>query len=92
MLQGQVTRSLFQHPAPYASSFQRHNILCEEQHDFRSGRSCETQLLNTIDDLAKNLDHRNQTDVILDFSKAFNKVTVFSTLLYRNNIVTTIMI
>ena len=88
MLQGHGTRSLFQHPAPYASSFQRHNILCEEQHDFRSGRSCETQLLNTIDDLAKNLDDRKQTDVILlDFSKAFNKVTVFSTLLYRNRTV-----
>ena len=44
------------------------------QHGFRSGRSCEIQLLNTIDDLAKNLNDRKQTDVILlDFSKAFNK-------------------
>ena len=32
-------------------------------------------MLNTIDDLAKNLDDRKQTDVILlDFSKAFDKV------------------
>ena len=41
--------------------FQRNNILCKEQHGFRSGRSCKTQLLNTIDDLAKNLDDRKQT-------------------------------
>ena len=54
---------------------QRHTILCEEQHGFQSGRSCETQLLNTTDDLAKNLDDRKQTEVILlDFTKAFDKV------------------
>ena len=54
---------------------QRRNILCEEQHSFRSGRSCESQSLNTIDDFAKNLDDRKQTYVILlDFSKAFDKV------------------
>ena len=39
---------------------ERYNILCEEQHNFRSGRSCETQLLNTIDNLAKNLDDKNK--------------------------------
>ena len=51
------------------------HILCKEQHGFRSGRLCKTQLLNTIDDLAKNLDYRIQTYVILlDFSKAFDKV------------------
>ena len=45
------------------------------RHGFRSGRLCEIQLLNTIDDLAKNLDDRKQTDaILLDFSKAFNKV------------------
>ena len=54
---------------------QSHNILCEEQHGFRRGRSCETQLLNTINDLTKNLDERKQTDVILlDFIKAFDRV------------------
>ena len=54
---------------------QRHNILCEERHGFRSGRSCETQLLNTINDFAKNLDDKRQTDIILlDFSKTFDKI------------------
>ena len=52
-----------------------HNILCNEQHGFRQRRSCETQLLSTIHDFAKNLDEGLQTDVIfLDFSKAFDKV------------------
>ncbi|XP_072036973.1 uncharacterized protein [Amphiura filiformis] len=40
-----------------------------------SGRSCETQLLLTIQDLAGALDNKGQVDVILlDFSKAFDKV------------------
>ena len=52
-----------------------HSILCNEQHGFRQHWSCETQLLSTIHDFAKNLDERLQTDVIfLDFSKAFDKV------------------
>ena len=57
------------------SHLKQHNILCDQQHGFRSGRSCETQLIITINDLAKSLDEGTQTDVIfLDFSKAFDKV------------------
>ena len=41
------------------------NILCEEQHGFRSGRSCKIRLLSTINDLAKNLDDRKERDVII---------------------------
>lgn len=53
-----------------------YNILCDEQHGFRHARSCESQLLLTINDLAINLNNRGQTDVImLDFSKAFDKVS-----------------
>ena len=53
----------------------QYNILCNEQHGFRHKRSCETQLILSIHDLAKNLDCGLQTDVIfLDFSKAFDKV------------------
>ena len=38
-------------------------------------RSCETQLIATVNDIAENLDTGKQTDVILlDFSKAFDKV------------------
>ena len=55
---------------------EEHNIICNEQHGFRAGHSCETQLLITIHDFAQNLNNRKQTDVILlDFTKAFDKVS-----------------
>ena len=51
------------------------NILCDNQHGFRKFRSCESQLITTVEDLAKNMDTGGQTDmVLLDFSKAFDKV------------------
>jgi hypothetical protein len=54
---------------------EQNNILTDAQHGFRKHRSCETQLILTINDLAKNIDDNIQTDVILlDFSKAFDKV------------------
>ena len=53
-----------------------HSILTDAQHGFRKRRSCETQLILTIQDLAKDVDNKGQTDVILlDFSKAFDKVS-----------------
>ena len=52
------------------------NILSDAQHGFRKRRSCDTQLIITIDDLAKVLDKKSQADVILlDFEKAFDKVS-----------------
>ena len=51
------------------------NILTDAQHGFRKARSCESQLITTIEDLAKSIDDTTQTDVILlDFAKAFDKV------------------
>ena len=51
------------------------NILKDYQHGFRKGRSCETQLIITVDEIAKSLDNRSQVDLlILDFSKAFDTV------------------
>ena len=45
------------------------------QHGFRERRSCETQLLQLTDHLARNLTEGKQTDlVLLDFSKAFDTV------------------
>ena len=53
-----------------------HNILYPLQHGFRRFRSCETQLLEFIDDVSKNIEHSTQTDIlIMDFSKAFDKVS-----------------
>ena len=46
------------------------------QFDFRKRRSAELQLLQTIHDLAFDLNRKSQTDVILlDFSKAFDRVS-----------------
>ena len=54
---------------------EEHNILSHFQHGFRSGHSCETQLLIKIEDLSRNLHDNKQTDVqILDFQKAFDVV------------------
>ena len=54
---------------------ENNNILTDKQHGFRHRRSCESQLITTVHDLALTLDKGKQTDVILlDFSKAFDKV------------------
>ena len=61
------------------SSIMRHlndqNILVNYQHGFRSGHSCETQLIQTVEDFARTIHEQQQCDVmILDFSKAFDTV------------------
>ena len=54
----------------------KYNVLCDQQHGFHQRRSCETQLLLTVNDFTENLNKNDQTDVILlDFSKAFDKVS-----------------
>lgn len=53
----------------------RFNILSELQHGFRSKHSCESQLILTVHDLAEGLRDKEQMDcILLDFSKAFDKV------------------
>ena len=45
------------------------------QHSFREKRSCETQLIMLVEDIDRNAGFGKQTDLILlDFSKAFDKV------------------
>jgi hypothetical protein len=54
----------------------RNNILYPLQHGFRSKRSCETQLLEFVDDVSSNMSSGKQTDVlVMDFSKTFDKVS-----------------
>jgi fibrillarin-like rRNA methylase len=54
---------------------EENNILYPLQHGFRKGRSCETQLIEFVDDISKNLQEGRQTDIlIMDFAKAFDKV------------------
>ena len=63
-----------------ASNITKHldeqGIMYDLQHGFREKRSCETQLVMMVEDLARNANVGKQTDVILlDFSKTFDKVT-----------------
>ena len=55
--------------------FNQNDILYDLQHGFRERRSCETQLIQLVEGLARNMTSGKQTDLILlDFSKAFDKV------------------
>ena len=62
-----------------ASNLARHlngnDILYGLQHGFREKRSCETQLIELVEELCRKLSHGHQVHlVLLDFSKAFDKV------------------
>ena len=64
----------------------QHDILYELQHGFHEKRSCETQLIQLVEDLSRQLTLGNQTDlVLLDFSKAFDKVNHLKLLLKLTN-------
>ena len=54
----------------------KHSIITSLQHGFRAGYSCETQLVLTAHDWATTLNNHGQVDaLLLDFSKAFDKVS-----------------
>ena len=54
---------------------QTNNLLSVNQHGFRSGFSCETQLILTVHDLLESFEHKHRVDIgVLDFSKAFDTV------------------
>jgi len=54
---------------------ERSSILHDKQHGFRAKRSCETQLLEFMQELHSSADHGHQVDiVVMDFAKAFDKV------------------
>lgn len=51
------------------------NILCKNQHAFRKGKSCLTQLINHVDNILQNfLENKDTDSIYLDFAKAFDKV------------------
>ena len=55
--------------------FNSNNLLYDLQHGFREKRSCQSQLLMLVEDLHRAINAKQQTDLILlDFSKAFDKV------------------
>ena len=54
---------------------QDNHLICDQQHGFTSGRSCVTQLLDTLDCWTEILDRGGSVDVIyMDFRKAFDSV------------------
>ena len=51
------------------------SILIDQQFGFKSGHSCEAQLISVVEDIHLVMDHSHQVDVIfIDFQKAFDKV------------------
>jgi len=57
------------------SNFNSNELFCDDQHGFRSKRSCETQLLTVMEHWTRCVDDENSIDVVyLDFLKAFDKV------------------
>ena len=73
-----ITCKLFEHIIckHILNHLEDHRILSDLQHGFRSGRSCETQLLTTFQDIAHLHNQKgSQIDIaVLDFSKAFDTV------------------
>ena len=60
---------------------ENNNILYPLQNGIRQGRSCETQLIEFIEDLTSNLEEDKQIDIlVLDFAKVFliKLITAFS--------------
>jgi hypothetical protein len=48
-------------------------LFTNDQHGFRKGRSCITQLIEVMEDWTEHLDNHNSVDAIyLDFQKAFD--------------------
>ena len=69
------------------SFFDKHELLSPFQHGFRSKRSCETQLLSFTQEIFDGLDKNKQTDVVvMDFSKAFDKVDHHKLILKLKNL------
>ena len=63
------------------SHLDEHNMMNPNQHGFRAGRSCLSQLLQHYDAVTQLLEDGQNVDVVyLDFSKAFDKLDIRITL------------
>jgi len=58
-----------------------HQILSEQQYGFKQGHSCETQLINVVEDVQWALDQQKQVDLImLDFKSIWNHTPLMTTM------------
>ena len=58
-----------------------HQLFNSNQHGFRGGHACFSQLLNHFDKVTRFLEHGKPVDVVyLDFAKAFDKTDIGITL------------
>lgn len=58
-----------------AQYLEENNLMNKDQHGFRTGRSCLSQLLAHYETILEKLEHNKSVDVVyLDFAKAFDKV------------------
>ena len=74
-----VNKANFVHVCIHSSVMKhldKFDIITDKQHGFKCRRSCETQLIATIEGIASKLrTGKDQVDIILlDFAKAFDKV------------------
>ena len=62
----------------------KHNILAGNQHAFRKHSSCESQLILTTNDLAKNLNKNITTDMaVLDFEESFSRDNMITNMMFK---------
>ena len=62
-------------PSNIMAYLDEHHLLHSNQHGFRKKLSCETHLIQFVQDISDTLNESGQTDIIvMDFSKAFDKV------------------
>jgi hypothetical protein len=72
-----VACKLFEHilVSNIMTHLESNNILHSQQHGFRQGRSCESQLLEFAEQLSDHMERGIPADVVaMDFAKAFDKV------------------
>ena len=55
--------------------YDHHGIISPRQHGFLKRRSCERQLITTLDDITANIQGKRCDLILLDFAKAFDKVS-----------------
>ena len=71
-----ICSKMLEHIILHNMSSKSNDILLPQQHDFRKGLSCTSQLLTTTKSIVREVDLGGCAQAaVLDFSKAFDKVS-----------------